>query len=99
MSISAEEGEGKWPTAGSLAMLDEHLTDLAAYKWAASQLLSAAQRDLKHKLQNLMEQLTVSAGKTRTPWSKITFLERNLCFKSLRSRRWLLICLCGERTS
>jgi hypothetical protein len=63
MSISVEEGQGKWPTAGTLGMLDEHLTDLAAYKWAASQLLSAAQRDLKHKLQNLMEQLTVSAGK------------------------------------
>jgi len=47
MSISVEEGEGKWPTAGTLAMLDEHLTDLAAYRWGAEQLLSAAQRDLK----------------------------------------------------
>ena len=52
-----------WATEGTLAILDEHLKEIAAYKQAASQLLPVAQRDLKHKLQNLMEQLTVSAGK------------------------------------
>jgi len=41
-------------------MFDEHLTELAESQRSTSLLLSAAQRDLKRKLQNLMRRLAVS---------------------------------------
>jgi hypothetical protein len=60
--VGKRSRSNEWPTAGTLHILDEHLRELAECKRAAKQLLSAVQRDLKQKLQNLMEQLTVSPG-------------------------------------